>query len=499
MSRDGNQIGLGSRHTKIHAPELVDSAFSMEVRDGALLYSAMSLADLAHAVMLIETDIIPQESRVDLLKALLEMHNMSIEEIDFDNALVDVYTNRDHMLHQKTPDSAGWIQAGRPRREVSTLAYLIVTRAELLEVVKAISTLMETLLDFSEEHLSTILPDYTYLQRAHPTSLAHYVLTFVQPMGRDLDRLKSAYNRTNKSPAGGGSTNGSRLPINRDRLAELLGFNGLVLHTRDAIWQSDGPIELMSVALAILCNIDRMSEDLQIWTTSEFNFMDLSESHSRSSIIMPHKKNPYSLTFIRGVAREMIGRLAGTAALQSTPSGQVDNRIFTYSMVPQGLKQTKQALKLLSATISGLTVNKDEMSLAALKSLGGSTDLAEEIMTIYDIDSQTAHSIVGRAVRSATQMGKGLEADLINSAAKDIINRSLNISDDFIEKIMDPKAIVATRIGPGGSSLKSVQEMITTFRDLVYECNQWFVTEKSRLKEAEKKLIEKVTALCQCT
>ena len=84
MSRDGNQIGLGSRHTKIHAPELVDSAFSMEVRDGALLYSAMSLADLAHAVMLIETDIIPQESRVDLLKALLEMHNMSIEEIDFD-------------------------------------------------------------------------------------------------------------------------------------------------------------------------------------------------------------------------------------------------------------------------------------------------------------------------------------------------------------------------------------------------------------------------------
>ena len=150
MSRDGNQIGLGSRHTKIHAPELVDSAFSMEVRDGALLYSAMSLADLAHAVMLIETDIIPQESRVDLLKALLEMHNMSIEEIDFDNALVDVYTNRDHMLHQKTPDSAGWIQAGRPRREVSTLAYLIVTRAELLEVVKAVSTLMETLLDFSE-------------------------------------------------------------------------------------------------------------------------------------------------------------------------------------------------------------------------------------------------------------------------------------------------------------------------------------------------------------
>ena len=161
--------------------------------------------------------------------------------------------------------------------------------------------------------------------------------------------------------------------------------------------------------------------------------------------------------------------------------------------------QTKLALKLLSATVSGLTVNKDEMSLATVKSLGGSTDLAEEIMTKYGIDAKTAHSIVGRAVRSATQMGKELEADLLNSAAKDIINRSLNMSDDIIEKIMDPKAIVATRTGPGGSSSKSVQEMITTFRDLVYECNQWGISEESRLKEAEKKLFEKVTALCQCT
>ena len=499
MSRHGSQIGVGSRFEKGPAPELVDSAFSMEVNEGAFLYSGMSLADLAHAVMLIEIDIVPQEARVELLNALLEMHNLSPEEIDLDNALVDVYTNRDHMLHQRTPDTAGWLQAGRPRREVSTIAYLIVTRSELLEVVKAVSTLMETLLDFAEEHQSTLLPDYTYLQRAHPTTLAHYMLTFVQPMGRDLERLQSAYHRTNKSPAGAGSTNGSRLPIDRERLAELLGFDGLVLHTRDAMWQSDGPIELMSTALAVLCNVDRLAEDLQIWATSEFNFMELSDSHSRSSVIMPQKKNPYSLAFVRGVAREMIGRLAGTAALQATPSGQVDNRIFTYSMVPRGLKNTKQALKLLSETVSGLTVHKDEMSLAAVESLGGATDLSEEIMTKYGIDAQRAYSIVGRAVRSATQMGKVLGADLINSAAKDIINRSLNISDDLIEKIMDPKAIVATRTGPGGSSSKSVQEMITTFRDLVYKSNQWRISEGSRLKDAEKKLIEKVTALCQYT
>ena len=489
---------MGNRLEKDPAPELVDLAFSMEVEEGALLYPGMSLADLAHAVMLIEIEIIPREARVELLNALLEMHDLPVKNIDFDNAMVDLYTNRGHMLHQRAPDTAGWLQAGRPRREASTLAYLLITRAELLQVTKAVSMLMETMLAFIEEHQSTLLPDYTYFQRAHPTTLAHYMLTFVQPMTRDLERLRSAYKRTNKSPAGAGSTNGSRLPINRERLAKLLGFKGLVVHTRDAMWQFDGPIELMSTALAILCNIDRLAEDLQIWATSEFNFLELSDSHSRSSVIMPQKKNPYSLTFVRGVAREMIGRLASTAALQTTPSGQVDNRIFTYGMIPRGLIRTKKALKLLSSTISGLKVNKEEMNIAALGSLGGATDLSEEIMTRYGLDPKTAHTIVSNAVKDAIQTGKKLGAQQINSAGKGIINLSLDMTDQLIEKIMHPKASVATRTGPGGASSKSVKEMIATYCGVVVENNQWCSSEENRLNKVETQLLEKVRSLCQC-
>jgi argininosuccinate lyase len=282
-------------------------------------------------------------------------------------------------------------------------------------------------------------------------------------------------------------------------VAELLGFKGLVVHTRDAMWQSDGPIELMSATQAILCNIDRLAEDLQIWATSEFNFIDLSESHSRISVIMPQKKNPYSLAYTRGVAREMIGRLSATAALQMTPSGQVDNRIFTYGMVPKGLMQTKEALKLFSATISGLKINKDEMRLAAVESLVGATDLAEEIMMRYGINAQAAHSIVGQAIRCSTQEGKRLNADLINDAAKDIINCSLNISDSYIAQIMDPEAIIETRTGLGGASSKSVHTMITDLRSEINDCNHWMTLEKSWLIESEKKLIKRVESICQCT
>jgi argininosuccinate lyase len=195
----------------------------------------------------------------------------------------------------------------------------------------------------------------------------------------------------------------------------------------------------------------------------------------------------------------MIGRLSGTAALQFTPSGQVDNRIFTYGMVPRGLKQTKEALKLFSATISGLKINKDEMRLAAAESLVGATDLAEEIMMKYGINAQVAHSIVGRAIRFSNQEGQRLNADLINDAAKDIINCSFNISDDYIAQIMDIEAIIETRTGPGGASSKSVHTMITDLRSKINDCNHWMTLEKSWLKKSEKNLVEKVQSICQCT
>ena len=498
MNKEGRKTNNATgRFTKGPAPELVNSGFRMEVNDSKLLYNGMSLADLAHAIMLIEIDLIPQDARCALISALLEMHSLPEDEIDFKNDLVDVYTNRTEMLYQRTPETAGWLQAGRPRREVSTLANLIITRAEVLEVVKYVLKLMEALLEFCEDHRSTLVPDYTYLQRAHPTTLAHYMLTFIQHMARDLDRMQSVYKRTNKSPACAGSTNGSRLPIDRELVAGLLGFKGLVVHTRDAMWQSDGPIELISSTLAILCYIDRLAEDLQIWATSEFNFIDLSESHSRLSVIMPQKKNPYSLAYIRGVAREMIGRLSGTAALQLTPSGQVDNRIFTYGMVPRGLVQTKEALRLFSATISSLKVNKDKMRLAAVDSLVGATDLAEEIMMRYGINAQAAHSIVGQAIRFSIQEGKSIKADLINDAAMDIINCSLDISDGHISQIMDPESIIETRTGPGGASSKSVHNMIADLRNKINDSNHWRTLEKSWLKRSEKSLVERAKSICQ--
>jgi argininosuccinate lyase len=495
MAEPRGHLGLGDRLKEGPAPELIASAFALEAGDGPLLNQGMSLADLAHAVMLTETGLIPAEAGAKLLAALLELHAIPPAEFRFEPARGDAYNNREYMLRQKAPEAAGWLQAGRARREATTIAYTLLVRERLLALTGALLELMAALLDLAEAHLQTLLPDYTYLQTAHPTTLAHYLLTFVQPMTRDLARLRAAFERTNLSPAGIGSTNGSRLPLDRNRLAELLGFDGLVLHARDAMWQPDGPIEVIAAAVALLTNADRLAEDLQLWATAEFGFIDLADRHSRISIIMPQKKNPYSLAFVRGVAREMIGRLVAVAAHQATPSGQIDNRIFAYGDVPQALEQARQAVQLLAGTLAGLTVNRAVMAHRAGQNYSGATDLTEVMMLEAGLDPHTAHRIAGQTVRAALQAGQPLTIELLNQAAINVTGAPLNLSQEQISAALDPSAIVQTRTGPGGAAPESVQKMIETYRASMEQAASWRLNVENRLALAEARLLEEARVL----
>lgn len=499
MAEPQGHLGLGDRLADGPAPELIASAFALEAGDGHLLYQAMSLADLAHAVMLIEAGLIPSIIGADLLAALLALHYLPPARVSFDPSRGDAYNNREYALRQIAPAAAGWLQMGRPRREVTTVAYLLVVRERLLSLTAALLELMAALLHLAEMHRQTVMPDYTYLQTAHPTTLAHYLLTFVQPLTRDLARLRGAFARINLSPAGAGSTNGSRLPLNRDRLAELLSFDGLALHTRDAMWQPDTTIEVMSTLVALLSNADRLVEDLQLWATAEFGYIELADHHSRISVIMPQKKNPYSLAFVRGVAREMIGRLVSTAAHQMTPSGQVDNRIFAYGDVPRALAQTAQAINLLAGTVAGLTINTEVLAQRAGQGYSGATDLAEFIMLVAGLDTHTAHRIVGQAVRLAVPAGQPFTPKLLDQAAQNVIGRKLNLTGEQIAAVTDPWAIVETRSGVGGAAPQVVQAMIAAYRAAAAETAGWRLEKEDRLAAAVAQLLAQAQALAQKT
>jgi argininosuccinate lyase len=245
----------------------------------------------------------------------------------------------------------------------------------------------------------------------------------------------------------------------------------------------------------MLANADRLAEDLQLWATVEFGFIELADRHSRISIIMPQKKNPYSLAFVRGVAREMIGRLASVVAHQVTPSGQIDNRIFAYGGVPQALEQTRQALQLLAGTVAGLTINQAVMAQRAGQSYSGATDLTEIIMLATGIDIGAAHRIVGQAIRAALQAAQPLNPEWLDQAANNVIGRPLNLSQAQIAPALDPLAIVETRTGPGGAAPASVQKMIETYRTSMAEAASWRLEAVNRLTRAEARLLERVREL----
>jgi argininosuccinate lyase len=475
------------------APELVRSANRLEVRYGPRLFEGLSLADLAHVIVLMENDVVPWESGQKLLTALLEMHAIPADEFVFDPAWGDAYKSRERYVSQLEPGAGGWLRAGRARREATNVAYRLAARRGLLALLAALLGLGEALVSRAQEHAETLMPDYTYLQQAQPTTLGHYLLGFVYQLLRDVERLRACFGRVNLCPGGIGSVNGSRLPLDRQRLARLLGFEGAIHHTRDAMWQADTPIEITAAVTALLVNLDRLAEDLQVWATREFNLIELADAYSRASVIMPQKKNPYSLAYVRGLTNVTIGGLAAMANVGRTPSGQPDNRIFAYGDVPHTLDQATGAVQLMAGVLHTLSVNVRLMAQRAGAGYAQATDLAESIMLSTGLPYQEAHQVVGQVVALAIERGipaEQVSVDMIDEAAQAVLGRALNLSPEKLAEALDPRAIVAARTGLGGAAPGPMRKMLVECRESLKEARTWQEQVAGQLATAEMELLE---------
>ena len=293
----------------------------------------------------------------------------------------------------------------------------------------------------AERHRDSLMPDYTYLQASQPTTFAHFLLGFGCALMRDLDRARALFGRINLSPAGCGSSNGSILPQDRERLAALLGFDGLIRHARDAMWEADLPIEALGVATAALVNLDRLAEDLMIFSTAEFGFVELADAHARTSKIMPQKKNPFALGYIRAVANKLIGVQTAMAVCGRTPTGQMDNRLQPNGDVPDALGTAAGAAKLMGESIVGLTFDHSRARHALDSSFACATDLAELIMTKAGVDFRTAHRLIARLTRDMIDRGarsfRIANGDL-DAVASAMIGRPLGLSQQQLDEAADP-------------------------------------------------------------
>jgi argininosuccinate lyase len=372
------------------APELVEAGFALEIADAPLLHAGLNLADMAHVLALHHRQLIPPEPARRLLRLLLEVHRLPAHEFPYDAAFGDAYNSRERYFIERLGTDAGWLHAGRPRREAGRVALRLHLRRLITGLVTDLAGFVEAISDLAAAQAETVMPDQTYLQQAQPSTFGHYALTFAYPALRDCERLLRDLDWVNRSPGGAGCVNGSRLALDRELVAEALGFDGVIEHTRDAMWQTDGLIDLLATAASVASNLSKLAEDLEIWDSQEFDFVELAGPYTRASVLMPQKRNPYALSIVRGATGVLIGRLSGFLAVVKTPSARSDNLIFAYGEVPRSLEMAGKVTRLMRGVVATLRVNRERMWEALLQGFSQATDLAEYVMQTCDLDYRSA-------------------------------------------------------------------------------------------------------------
>ncbi len=479
------------------AQELIDAGFAWEIADAPMLHHGLNVADMGHVLDLLRRKIIPDDAARRLLAELLEAYYTDAADFPYDARYGEPYNSRERHFVSRIGDAAGWLHAGRPRREAARVALRVELRRLTAELIEATARFAEIGAEYADRHRDVFMADQTYLQQAQPSTFGHYLLGFVPPALRDCERLVSALEQVNQSPCGAGCVNGTQLLDDRKNIADALGFSGVIEHTRDAMWQTDTFIDLLSTCTSVLSNQSKLAEDLEIWSSQEFDYVDLAGPYTRSSVLMPQKRNPYSLSIVRGGSGVVIGRLTGFLAVVKSPSARSDNLIFAYGEIPRALEFAARIGRLMTGVVDTMTVNRERMAQVLESGFCQATDLAEHLMMTCKIDYRTAYRVVGETVGMASRSGlRGIDitSSMIDQAAAKVGCPRLSIDPVKLARALDPKAIVATRTAPGGAAPGVVAAMAHENAALAKRYGRIAKKKLAGFEDVEKRLVERVVS-----
>ncbi|MDX6556676.1 MAG: argininosuccinate lyase [Miltoncostaeaceae bacterium] len=486
-------LGRGGRLAGGPAAELTDAGYAHEAAAGPRLARGLSLADLAHAVVLVEAGVVGGEQGRGLLAGLLELHAIPGADFPFDPARGDAFTAREHELRARVGvAAAGWLSAGRPRREAFRVALRLTARAGALAVHDAQLDLAEAMLDQAARHADDLAADYTYLQPAQPTTVGHLLLAYAFPALRDAGRLRGVHGWLDLSVAGAGGSAGSRWPLDRDRLAALLGCGGVAVHAKDAMWQADGYLELLGALATAATHGAQLGQDLEILASQEFAAVELAEEHSRASALMPQKRNPYALAVMRTTAGTAAGDLTAALVALHTGSARTDHFHLLNGSVPRALDDALVTARLAAAVAAGLTIDRERMAEAARRGFTAAADVADALAAETGIDYRSAHTAVGRAVRALVEAGarpEELTSELLADAAEASIGQRVTLPPDLLAEALDPAACVRTRLQSGSTRPGEVLAMVADGRAQVAEARAWSAAAGARAAAAERELL----------
>ena len=355
---------------------------------------------LAHASMLGATGLLAAED-AEALRAGLERVRGEIErgEFPFDPRLEDVHMNVEARLRDLIGPVAGRLHTGRSRNDQVATDMALYLRDAARAAERGLLGLQEALVLRAREHLDTLLPGYTHLQRAQPVRLAHHWLAFVELFSRDRARFADLRARINRCPLGSGALAGSTLPLDRERTARELGFDGPTANSMDGVGARDGALEFLAAGAIAMVHLSRLAEELVLWSTSEFGFIELADAYATGSSLMPQKKNPDVPELVRGKTGRAIGNLVALlTVLKGLPLTY--NRDLQEDKEPvfDTARTLRDCLEVTAGAIATLRVHVDAMRRAAEDPLLLATDLAE-VLVREGVPFREAHEVVGKLVR----------------------------------------------------------------------------------------------------
>ena len=392
---------------------------------------------------------------------------------------------------------AGEINIGRTRPE--PLARLTL-RERLLTVIECSLALRERLLGLAERHKATIMPIGTHMQHAQVATLGHYLMGIVNAFERDFERLVAAYHRTNRSTLGCGALAGSSYTLDRERVAALLGFDGIIENTNDCVASGDYMLESMAALSNLMITISRLCQDFYTWHTQEFSYITIGDEYSGSSSLMPQKKNPYPFEYSRILAAHAVGEMTSTFGSLHNVNFQ-DTKDVEEGLPPpvfRALADTSKTRRLLDGVFSTLEVNEAIMAAQAARHFATCTELAALIHRRSDLSFRTAHRVVGHLVLQALKQGKDateVDAALVEASAHAVVGRELGLDDDAVRNALRPESFVQAHKVTGGPADKPMTNAIERSRQRLAGDRQRVSSLRESLEDADAQLQERVRAL----
>jgi len=387
------------------------------------LADADVLVDIAHVMMLNKQRIIEPETAKSLLSALLQLYDDGIPDSVFSDQFEDIHAGIESYLVETAGEEVGGrLHSGRSRNDEVAACLRIRIREDILRQLAILCKLREVLLSLAGDHQDAVMPGFTHLQHAQPTTLAHYLLSYEQAFSRDFERLMETFPRVNLSPLGAAAFASTGFPVSREYTADLLGFDGIIGNTMDAVASRDFALEVLADLSLLMVTVSRLCEDLILWSSAFVRFVSLDDAFCSTSSIMPQKKNPDSAEIMRAKTGSVLGAFMASATIvKALPmSYNRDLQELTPGLI-RGVQDTKHTTGLLAEMLASATFDTGRMQEEAGRGNATATDLADMLVRRFGLPFRTAHSIVGRAVRKGT-----IDLPNLDAAAVEITGSSLS-------------------------------------------------------------------------